>query len=343
MSWLEQKYINLLSNRLPRFAKRGNDLWNFRCHICGDSQKNKFKARGYIFAQNGEYFYRCHNCSASLNFKQFLNSVDSNLAEEFTKEKFAEKSGLLIAPKKVVEKDIGKFLQPKFIKYTALNTLKKVSQLDPAHPVKRYVVSRKIPSTMHFKLFYAPKFKTFVNTLIPDKFDTDKDDFVDEPRLIIPFVDQNQQLIGFQGRNFSKDGIRYITIMLDNTKPKVYGLEGVDFNEKFYVFEGPIDSMFIKNSIAMAGSSLDRLLDKHKSNAVIAFDNEPRNAEIVKTIEKYIQLGYNVVIWPSHIQQKDVNDMVLAGVQPVDLKLIIDNNTFKGLTALVKFNEWKKV
>lgn len=343
MSWLEQKYINLLSNRLPRFAKRGNDLWNFRCHICGDSQKNKFKARGYIFAQNGEYFYRCHNCSASLNFKQFLNSVDSNLAEEFTKERFAEKSGLLIAPKKVVEKDIGKFLQPKFIKYTALNTLKKVSQLDPAHPVKRYVVSRKIPSTMHFKLFYAPKFKTFVNTLIPDKFKTDGDDFVDEPRLIIPFVDQNQQLIGFQGRNFSKDGIRYITIMLDSTKPKVYGLEGVDFNEKFYVFEGPIDSMFIKNSIAMAGSSLDRLLDKHKSNAVIVFDNEPRNVEIVKTIEKYIQLGYNVVIWPSHIQQKDINDMVLAGVQPVDLKLIIDNNTFRGLTALVKFNEWKKV
>lgn len=343
MSWLEEKYINLLSNRLPRFVRKGNNLWNFRCYLCGDSQKNKFKARGYIFAQNGEYFYRCHNCSASLNFKQFLNSIDSNLAEEFTKEKFAEKSGLSIAPKKVVEKDIGKFLQPKFIKYTALNTLKKVSQLDPSHPVKRYVVSRKIPSTMHFKLFYAPKFKTFVNTLIPDKFKTDSDDFVDEPRLIIPFVDQNQQLIGFQGRNFSKDGIRYITIMLDNTKPKVYGLEGVDFSQKFYVFEGPIDSMFIKNSIAMAGSSLDRLLDKHKSNAVIVFDNEPRNVEIVKTIEKYIQLGYNVVIWPSHIQQKDVNDMVLAGVQPVDLKLIIDNNTFKGLTALVKFNEWKKV
>lgn len=343
MSWLEQKYVNLLSNRLPRFTKKGNDLWNFRCHICNDSQKNKFKARGYIFAQNGEYFYRCHNCSASLNFKQFLNSVDSNLAEEFTKEKFAEKSGLLIAPKKVVEKDIGKFLQPRFIKYTALNTLKKVSQLDPAHPVKRYVVGRKIPSTMHFKLFYAPKFKTFVNTIIPDKFKTDGDDFVDEPRLIIPFVDQNQQLIGFQGRNFSKDGIRYITIMLDSTKPKVYGLESVDFSQRFYVFEGPIDSMFIKNSIAMAGSSLDRLLDKHKSNAIIVFDNEPRNAEIVKIIEKYIQLGYNAVIWPSHIQQKDVNDMVLAGIQPVDLKLIIDNNTFKGLTALVKFNEWKKV
>lgn len=339
MSWLEQKYINLLSNRLPRFAKRGNDLWNFRCHICGDSQKNKFKARGYIFAQNGEYFYRCHNCSASLNFKQFLNSVDPLIADEFAKEKFTEKSGALAAPKKVVEKDIGKFLQPKFIKYTALNTLKKVSQLDPAHPVKRYVVSRKIPSTMHYKLFYAPKFKQFVNTLIPDKFNLD----VDEPRLIIPFVDQNQQLIGFQGRNFSKDGIRYITIMLDQTKPKVFGLDSVDFNQKFYVFEGPIDSMFINNSIAMAGSSLDKLLEPHKSKAIMVFDNEPRNKEITNIMEKYIQLGYSVMIWPEHIKQKDVNDMVLEGMKPVDIKLTIDNNTFRGLAALVKLNDWKKV
>ena len=343
MSWLEQKYINLLSNRLPRFTKKGNDLWNFRCHICGDSQKNKFKARGYLFAQNGEYFYRCHNCSASLNFKQFLNSVDPAIADEFAKEKFAEKSGLITAPKKPVEKDIGKFIKPKFIKYTALNTLKKVSQLDPAHPVKRYVMSRQIPSTMHFKLFYAPKFKTFVNSLIPDKFDIHKEDFVDEPRLIIPFVNQDQQLIGFQGRNFSKDGIRYITIMLDETKPKVYGLESVVLSQKFYVFEGPIDSMFIKNSIAMAGSSLDKLLDTYKSNAVIVFDNEPRNKEIVRTIEKYITLGYNVVIWPDHIKQKDINDMVLDGIKPVDLKLIIDNNTCRGLTALARFNEWKKV
>lgn len=339
MSWLEQKYINLLSNRLPRFAKRGNDLWNFRCHICGDSQKNKFKARGYIFAQNGEYFYRCHNCSASLNFKQFLNSVDPLVAEEFTREKFAEKSGALAAPKKPVEKDIGKFLQPKFIKYTALNTLKKVSQLDPDHPVKRYVVNRKIPSTMHYKLFYAPKFKQFVNSLIPDKFNLD----VDEPRLIIPFVDQNQQLIGFQGRNFSKDGIRYITIMLDQTKPKVFGLDSVDFNQKFYVFEGPIDSMFINNSIAMAGSSLDKLLEPHKSKAIMVFDNEPRNKEIANIMEKYIQLGYSVMIWPEHIKQKDVNDMVLGGMKPVDIKLTIDNNTFRGLAALVKLNDWKKV
>ena len=338
MSWLEQKYVNLLSNRLPRFTKKGNDLWNFRCHICGDSQKNKLKARGYLFAQNGEYFYRCHNCSASLNFKQFLNSIDPIMADEFSKEKFMEKTGL-VATAKPVEKDIGKFIQPKFIKYTALNTLKKVSQLDPAHPVKRYVMSRQIPSTMHFKLFYAPKFKQFVNSLIPDKFNTD----IDEPRLIIPFVDQNQQLIGFQGRNFSKDGIRYITIMLDETKPKVYGLESVNLKETFYVFEGPIDSMFIKNSIAMAGSSLDRLLEPHKSKAVMVFDNEPRNKEIVNTIEKYIQNGYSVAIWPDHIQQKDINDMVVAGIKPVDLKLIIDNNTFKGLTAHVKFNQWRKI
>jgi len=107
--------------------------------------------------------------------------------------------------------------------------------------------------------------------------------------------------------------------MLDETKPEVYGLESVDLKETFYVFEGPIDSMFIRNSIAMAGSSLDRLLEPHKSKAVMVFDNEPSNKEIVNAIEKYIQNGYSVAIWPDHIQQKDVNDMVLAGIKPVDI------------------------
>lgn len=339
MTWLEQKYVNLLSNRLPRFQKKSENLWNFRCVLCGDSQKSRFKARGYIFEKGNEYFYRCHNCGASLNFKSFLKSVDITLSEQYSKEKFADNAGVLKPAPVKPESDISQVFVPKFIKYTALNVLKKVSQLEPSHPVKRYVMSRKIPSNYHFKLFYAPKFKQFVNTLIPDKFSIDKD----EPRLIIPFVDQNQNLIGFQGRNFSKDGIRYITIMLDNSKPKVYGLESCNLKEKFYVLEGPIDSMFISNSLAMAGSSLDKLLDTYKSNAVIVFDNEPRNKEIVLNIEKYINAGYNVVVWPEHIKQKDINEMVLAGIKPVDIKLIIDNNVCKGLTALVRLNEWKKV
>lgn len=339
MSWLEQKYVNLLSNKLQRFTKRGDDLWNFRCPICGDSQKNKFKARGYIYSRDGSYFYRCHNCSVSCNFNSFLRQVDVNLADEYSKESFAEKAGVLKPRPKVPQIDITKFEKPKFVKFTVLNTLKKVSQLDPSHPAKRYVESRKIPSNVHFKLFYAPKFKAFVNTLVPDKFDAT----VDEPRLIIPFVDQNQNLIGFQGRSFSNEGIRYITIMLDKDKPKVYGLESCNLSEKFYVFEGPIDSMFIKNSIAMAGSSLDKLLEPYKSNAVIVFDNEPRNKEIVTNVEKYIRSGYKVCVWPEKIVEKDVNEMILAGKQPADIKLIIDNNTHVGLSALMVVNSWKKV
>ena len=339
MSWLEQKYVNLLSNKLQRFTKRKDDLWNFRCPICGDSQKNKFKARGYIYSRDGHYFYRCHNCSISINFSSFLRQVDVNLADEYSKEQFAEKAGVLKPRPKQPVVDITKFDKPKFVKFTALNALKKVSQLEPNHPAKKYVESRKIPSNVHFKLFYAPKFKAFVNTLVPDKFDPT----IDEPRLIIPFVDQNQNLIGFQGRNFSGDGIRYITIMLDKDKPKVYGLESCNLNEKFYVFEGPIDSMFIKNSIAMAGSSLDKLLEPYKSKAVIVFDNEPRNKEIVGNIEKYIQSGFRVCLWPDGIHEKDVNEMILKGLQPADIKLIIDNNTFIGLGGLMKLNTWKKV
>ena len=339
MSWLEEKYVNLLSNRLQRFTKKGDGIWNFRCCFCGDSQKSKFKSRGYIYTRDGQYFYRCHNCSISVNFSNFLRQVDTNLADEYSKEQFAEKSGVLKPGPRIPEIDITKFDKPKFIKFTALNTLKKVSQLDPAHPAKKYVQSRKIPSNIHFKLFYAPKFKAFVNSLVPDKFDSS----IDEPRLIIPFVDQNQNLIGFQGRNFSNEGIRYITIMLDRDKPKVYGLESCNLNERFYVFEGPIDSMFIKNSIAMAGSSLDKLLEPYKANAVIVYDNEPRNKQIINNIEKYVSHGYKVCVWPDGIQEKDINEMILGGKQAADIKLIIDNNTFVGLSAMIKVKTWKKV
>lgn len=339
IDWIETKYTNLIGSRLVLFKKKQN-VWNFRCPICGDSQKNKFKARGFIYEKAGRLLYICHNCNVSMSFGSFLKTIDAELHKQFVLEKYKEKT-THVSTKRPAEPDISQFHTPKFIKYTELNQLKKISQLEPEHPAKRYVVYRKIPNYFHSKLFYAPKFKKFTNTLVPGKFAATD---VDEPRLIIPLVDQYENLFGFQGRSFSPTGIRYITIILNDQMPKVYGLEHVKIDKKVYVFEGPIDSMFVPNSMAMVGSSLDlSTLPIAKSNIVIVFDNEPRNKEIVKSVEKYISLGYNVCIWPTHIEQKDVNEMVLAGVKPVDIKLIIDNNTFCGLSAMVQLNQWKKI
>lgn len=341
MDWIDQKYIGLIGHRLERFAKRGSS-YNFRCPLCGDSQKNKFKTRGYIMEKPIGVLYYCHNCHASMKLGTFLEHVDSNLAADYNKERFEERYNQ--QGKKEEKPDLSKIVIPAFLKGDSpLKKLKKISQLVHDHPAKRYIEHRKIPTTFHHKLFYAPKFKAYVNELIPEKFDLETGD---EPRLIIPFIDTDGTCYGFQGRNFKKDGIRYITIILDSNKPKVFGLDSVDFTKQIYITEGPIDSMFLPNALAMAGSDSINVVDGlsvDKQLVTFVYDNERRNKEIIRVIEKAIERGYNICLWPDHITQKDINEMVLAGMKPADIKLIIDNNTYSGLQAQVALASWSKV
>lgn len=340
MDWIDQKYIGMISNRLQLFKRVNNTTFNFRCPLCGDSKTNKYKTRGYIVEKPvvGTLFY-CHNCHESISFLNFLKRVDSNLATEYKRDKFIEKN-----TEQPVTKDepvdISKITVQPFLKGDSpLKKLKKVSQLNPDHPVKKYVQKRRIPSNIHYKLFYAPKFKEWVNTIIPEKFSAEND----EPRLIIPFLDEQGNLFGFQGRGFKKDGIRYITIIIDESKPKVYGLDTVNKEGKIFVVEGPIDSMFLPNCVAMAGSSVNLeavFPNKDKKEVVVVMDNEPRNKHIVERIDKYIDEGYNVCIWPEDVEEKDINDMVLAGKDP---ESIIQQNIFGGLIAKARLTQWKKI
>lgn len=273
-------------------------------------------------------FY-CHNCLASMSFGKFLKQIDQQLWEEYNQEKFIERNGNT-APQ---QPDITKIVWPKYRLESPLRFLKKISSLDPEHPAKRYVVKRKIPPQFHYKLFFAPKFKSWVNNIIPGKFKEGDD----EARLVIPFLDKEGNCFGVQGRSFKPDGIRYITIIFDNDKPKVFGLDDCDFSKPVYVLEGPIDSMFVPNAIAMAGADVDYSV--LPNNATFIYDNEPRNQQIVKRMEKVINLGYNVVIWPDDVMTKDINDMVLVGIDPLK---IIRENTYTGLSAKMRVVQWKK-
>lgn len=325
----------MISNRVRNFSKKGSSF-NFSCPICGDSTKDRKKARGYILVKESRYKYYCHNCGASLSLIDFLKTIDLQLHDEYVAERFLASNSTFQIPQP--EPDIGKFLQPKFVKYGCLKTLERISKLPHDHPVKKYVVARKIPSNMHYKLFYAPKFKAFVNSLIPDKFNIS----VDEPRLIIPFVDEYGDVFGFQGRSFKKDGVRYITIILNDSKPKLFGLESVDKAKNIYITEGPIDSMFLKNALAMAGSDVSDI-SFLGDNLIFVYDNEPRNKEIIKKMEKAVDKGYSIVVWPQSVVEKDINDMILAGKTPFDVQMIIQANTKKGLEAKLALSVWRKV
>jgi predicted RNA-binding Zn-ribbon protein involved in translation (DUF1610 family) len=323
MDLVDSKYIGLVSSRLQKFKRVKSDLYNFRCPICGDSTRNKNKARGYIYAVKNNTNFKCHNCGASLSFNNFLKEMDPTLHKQYTLEKFKEGHtgrGFVVEAPKL------EFKKPVFKK--SLNLPKASS-----NPVaKEYLEKRKLNPE---KFYFADKFKEWTNTQ-KVTFDTIGRD---ECRIIIPMYDRDNNLIGFQGRSLVPNSVKYITVMLDEEAPKIYGLNEVNEQLPIYVVEGPFDSTFINNSVALCGSDGD-LGYFEGSNVILVYDNEPRNREIVNRIGKCISRGQSVVIWPSGIIEKDINDMVLSGLNVMD---VLKSNTYSGLEAKIKFNNWKKI
>ena len=93
------------------------------------------------------------------------------------------------------------------------------------------------------------------------------------------------------------------------------------------------------NCIAVGGADFTRL---ENENTTIVFDNERRNYEVLKQIEKTINLGYNVVLWPDDVKEKDINDMVISGKTKDEIQTIIKNNTYQGNMAKIRFTTWRK-
>ena len=322
MDLVDSKYISLVSSRLQKFKRVKADLYNFRCPICGDSQKNKSKTRGYLYAIKANVNFKCHNCGSSMSLANFLKTLDPVIHKQYRFEKFKDGKG---GRNSIEEEPEFKFEAPKF---SPKVDLPKASEISTA---KLYLEKRGLDPT---KFYYTNKFKAWVNTLV-EKFDNIE---YDEPRIIIPLIYENQ-LIGFQGRALGPNSVKYITIMLEDNAPKVYGIDKINEKKPIYIVEGPFDSHFLDNSVAMVGADLDTR-PFGWSNYIWVFDNEPRNREIVNRISKTIDRGEQVVIWPNHILEKDLNDMVLSGH---DVQTVIKSNTYVGLEAKLKFNTWKRI
>ena len=327
-SFIDVKYIQLVSSRLVLFARKKADLYNFRCPYCGDSQKRRNKARGYLFKIKNDFVFKCHNCGMGRTLANFLKDQDTFLHDQYVMEKFKDgKTG----KGTTVPNPKFEFKEPKFVKKDT--GLEKISELNISHPAREYLENRGIKDLEYF--YYCPKFKEWTNKQ-KKMFDNLKQD---SPRIIIPFKDKQGNLFGYQGRSLApKAKLRYITIMLDEEQPKIFGLDRINETETVYVTEGPFDSMFISNSIAMCGSDVE--LSSLDCQFVYIYDNEPRNKQIVERIDKTIRQGNKVVIWPKNIQQKDINDMVLAGL---NVQNVVESNVYSGLEATLKLNDWKKV
>ena len=309
----------LLSPRLDKFKKLRDNLFNFRCPYCGDSQKFSNKARGYFYRKKNDFFYKCHNCGKGTTFSKVLQYIDPEMYKEFVMEKFT-------GPKT----DEFKFEAPKFKKRDPkLENLTPINKLNGKHPARQFVESRQIPEEFYSDLYLCSKF--FKWAKIRSK--------QDHPRLVIPFRDESGEVFAAQGRAFGKETPKYLTVKFQD-KPKIFGLDRCDWSERTYVVEGPLDSLFVDNCLAVAGADFEHHFPM-KENVTIILDNEPRSREIIKRMEKLIDKDYELVIWPDNVKEKDINDMVLAG--DANIMHTIKNNTYTGLTAKLKLSSWKLI
>lgn len=332
MSYIDIEYVNLVSSRLDKFSHKKDNLYNFRCPYCGDSQKHRTKTRGYLYQKKNEILFKCHNCGVGRTLANFLKDNANDLYDQYILSRYKE--GLTgkatNTPNPKLEFDTPKFKNNK-------NGVVPISILDDEHLAKKYLLSRKIPKDKLNKLYYCPKYKEWVNS----QKQTFNDVSSDHGRIIIPLI-YDGKWFGFQGRSLTNDQqLRYITTILDDSQPKVYNLDGVDYKKSVFITEGPIDSLFINNAIAMAGADIDwNYISNTDATFVFVFDNEPRNLQIIDRMQKVIDKQLPIVIYDSDIKEKDLNDMVLAGR---DVQDIVDTNTYYGLEAQLKFNTWKKV
>ena len=333
--FIDRTFLLRVSPKLQKFTQKKTNLYNFRCPLCGDSTKNKTKARGYVYEKKNNYFYMCHNCGASTSFYNFLEKVDPVLLKEYALERY--KNG---------EQGRDNYVKPSFEEYkTELPKFKKalgipsVLSLPEEHYAKVYVKSRRIPESFYSELYFAEDFKSFVEALQIEKEGLKEDD----PRLVIPFYDEDKNLVAFQGRALGESKLRYITVKTDKDNHKLFGTDRINKEETIYVVEGPIDSMFLENAVATADSNL-MAASKHfdKTKLVLVYDNEPRNKDLHKQMEKAIEEHYQVVIWPEMIEEKDINDMIKSGFSPDEIQDIISKNTFVNLRAKMEFINWKK-
>lgn len=323
MDLIDEQYINLLSPKLEKLVKKSNKLYNCRCPLCGDSQRNKTKARGYFYEVKNNTNYKCHNCSVTTTFSKLLKQVDPTLYRQYCLDKYRVKT-----INKKIKEEPEPILPPPIFREKI--ELPRASENKLSN---QYLLNRRLDPDC---FYYAENFKEWCNTIKPDSFNEKSLKF-DEPRIIIPLY-FNKKLIGIQGRSIFPNEVKYITIMLSDDVPKIYGYDNINKSKEVYVLEGPFDSTFIPNSVAMCGADVN-LSELNIKSPVYVYDNEPRNKDIHQRMLQVINKGGSILIWPSYIKEKDVNQMVMADLNVAD---IIKNNTFSGLQAKLQLTFWKK-
>ena len=329
----EEKYLSQFQD-LRNFKRVNKDLYNCSCPVCGDSTKNKRKARGFFIKKDRDFYFYCHNCHCSLTFKEFLKQLYPHFYREYIADNFRNSKNSVDIPIK------NKKSEPKLCK--EICNAVSLTKINPMSDIMQYIRHRKIPNSVKHLLYWTEDFKSVVDSLNKDsdkEYNLEKDD----PRLVIPFFNSDGEIIALQGRSLNRFKPRYITIKFIDSAA-IYGLDRVKWNEDIIVVEGPLDSLFLPNAIAVANSDLERVYKIYPEcdKFILVYDNEPKNKEICAIINKAIDNHRKVCIWKNAKYGKDINEMVMNGQKPADIYNDILQNSYVGIKAGLEFRQYKK-
>lgn len=311
-SYIDEKYIRMLSPYLKRFREVGNGTYNCRCWFCGDSAKSEFKARGYFYQNDKDIWkYKCHNCAINLSITKVIKEVAPSLYEDYLFEAFGKRPRKNKTDKEI-EIDytaLSKLdIQKQILSNKVLNSLTKVATLPEDSDGHKYLKDRSIPLDRMNQLYYTENLRNVVSNI--SSYDSSR---VPEIKgIIIPYF-KDSILTCFQVRNIDPSSkMRYLTYDLFDDAVHIYNLENIKPNAPVYVFEGAFDSMFCYNGCAASGSSIFQKLatiKKINQNIVVVFDNDYKtNKDIKKLLIEVIDNGYSVVLFDSKMNgYKDIN------------------------------------
>jgi transcription elongation factor Elf1 len=332
--WVDDKYTLMLSHTLERFSVVNQSPLKvvFRCPFCGDSRKSKTKTRAALFSTQDGTMFKCQNCDHSTNLRGVLKRVDQRMYGEYVAELFLKKNGDRVATVKELRKQTLRETAPIQPPTLEVPGLQKLSSLPADHPARAYWASRRLPTWAMDDAYWCAAYYKWVNDKVMHQKFGSRALNDDHGRIVFPFRNASRKIIGYTGRTIDGSEPKYAAVKVD-PDPSPFGAHRVDASRTVYVVEGPIDSLFLKNAVAMGTASRDVPYD----DRVLVFDNEPRNEQIVAIVRRAIDRGERVVVWPPNFPHKDINDIVMAGLDPAE---IIRNRTFSGLRAKIEFGAW---
>lgn len=339
MIYVDRKYLLMTSSRLERFKQVNEDLYNFRCPYCGDSHKNKIKARGYIYKIGNGYNFICHNCNVSTTFGKLLEYLDAEQYREYVLEKYVGEK-----EETPVFLNEGKKPMLMFVRYIDEFYHASIKELPDKHFAKEYIKNRLIPQKYWQEMVFTDNFKVWMDHNFPHH---EKENLPKDPRIILFYTDLDGGITQVAGRALAaEEKLRYVTVKVSEGK-KVFGLYRTNLGLKIYITEGQFDSLFLPNAVASGDANLNGLAEYLQKSfqcedLVLVWDNTPRNRDVVRALDEAVTAGYKVVMLPYNEDSKDINEMIKNGLTKETMWTWLENNTYQGLEAKLKLKEWRR-